>query len=204
MFCPNCKCEFEGWTDKCPDCHIPLVAELPPTSQRAAEAIPYQALVELVKESGGQISVEILATDIATEKKWGFPHLGYGYAWTRHMRGFQENLQAELSTVEVGKSRGWSFPYFAYGFAWEKRMEGVIGGNQITLEVTKVQRERKWRFPYLGYGYAWAESMSGRCGEQLKADLQTTQVGKRREWGFPYFSFGFAWINKAVLTISSV
>src|SRR5579871_2246613 len=34
MFCPNCGTEYrEGFT-QCADCHIPLTAQLPPTSQQ--------------------------------------------------------------------------------------------------------------------------------------------------------------------------
>lgn len=30
MYCPRCRSEFEAWVATCPDCDVPLVAELPP------------------------------------------------------------------------------------------------------------------------------------------------------------------------------
>lgn len=33
-FCPECRDEFEDWVKTCPDCKVPLVAELPPKLPR--------------------------------------------------------------------------------------------------------------------------------------------------------------------------
>jgi hypothetical protein len=32
-YCPQCRDEFQDWVKDCPDCKIPLVAELPPQSE---------------------------------------------------------------------------------------------------------------------------------------------------------------------------
>ena len=36
MFCPNCRDEFQDWVKMCPDCHVNLVDNLPPSSKPPA------------------------------------------------------------------------------------------------------------------------------------------------------------------------
>ena len=201
MFCPKCRCEFVGWTGKCPVCKTPLVEKSPPMPATANEPISYEALVDLVRENGGQLRIDVSTTDVGMQKKWGFPYFGFGFAWTKGMRGALNDIQVDLRATEVGMEKKRRFPYFGYGFAWAKRVQGTIGGNEVTLTAGKVATEKKRRFPYFGSGFAWTQEMSGECGGQLKVDLLTTDVGRDKKWGFPYRGYGFAWANKGVLTL---
>ena len=202
MFCPKCRCEFVGWTGKCPNCKTLLVEGLSPIPETADKPISYEALVDLVRENGGQLRIDLSTTDVGMEKKWGFPYSGYGFAWAKTMQGDFDDILVDLTTTEVGMEKKESFPYRGYGFAWAKAMRGYIGGNKVTLTAKKVAREKKWSFPYSGYGSAWTQEMSGECGGQLKADLLTTDVGRHKGWGFPYLGYRFAWANSSILTLT--
>ena len=73
----------------------------------------------------GGNEVTLTATKVEMERKWRFPYLGYGYAWTQEMSGNCGNqLRAEFVTTEVGREKKWSFPYRGYGYAWMKK--GVL------------------------------------------------------------------------------
>jgi hypothetical protein len=45
-WCPQCGYEYERWVEQCPECKVPLVAELPP------ELTPTTELLEAVYETG--------------------------------------------------------------------------------------------------------------------------------------------------------
>lgn len=201
MYCSNCRCEFDGWVGNCPNCRTPLREKPSHVQEFSSNPISYEALVDLVRENGGQLSVELSTTDVGMQKKWGFPYFGYRYAWVKRMQGADKGISVDLSITDVGTEKRWSFPYRGYGYAWEKRMEGNIGGNKITLMATNVRKEKKWSFPYSGYGYAWTQEMSGECGAQLNATLITTDVGRKKGWGFPYLGYGSAWAKKGLLTL---
>ena len=81
MFCPKCRCEFVGWTGKCPNCKTLLVEGLSPIPETADKPISYEALVDLVRENGGQLRIDLSTTDVGRHKGWGFPYLGYRFAW---------------------------------------------------------------------------------------------------------------------------
>ena len=202
MYCPECKCEFEGWTGKCPNCRTPLVEGSPLIEEIAEEPISYEALVELVRENGGSLGIDLSASEVGKEMRRRFPYSGHGYAWTRRMQGVFNNILVDLATTEAGKERKERFPYRGFGFAWAKTIQGNVAGNQVTLTATEVGTDRKWSFPYSGFGYAWTQEMSGQCGDELKVDLRTTDVGRRRRSGFPYLGYGFAWASKGVLTLT--
>jgi hypothetical protein len=202
MFCPECRCEFVGWTGKCPGCKTPLVAKAPSVLCVSHEPIPYEALVDLVRESGGQLMIDLSTTEVERERKWRFPYLGYGRAWAKRMQGAFDDVPVDLVTTEVGRGRKWTFPYIGYGFGWAKSMRGNAGGNEVVLTAKKVGMDKKWGFPYFGHGYAWTQEMSGECGDQLEADLSTTDVRTQRKWGFPYLGYGFAWADKCTLTLT--
>lgn len=201
MYCPNCQCEFDGWKNRCPQCRSALLDEPHPASESTHLPLTYPELVELVKSQGGEVQINLFAAGVKRKRKWRMPYLGYGYAWTKKMRGEFDGIAMKVETREEGRSRKWSFPYFGYGYAWIKNMEGSIGGHQISLTVRKVRKKRKQRFPYLGYGFAWAEELEGCCGDQLYAHLQTTEVGKKMERQFPYFGYGFAWEKQGTLRL---
>jgi hypothetical protein len=202
MYCPECKVEYQGWKSNCPVCQAVLLESKPTTVHPNGDPIRYDELVEIVRENGGSLTIELTATKIEKKRGRGFPYLGRGYAWAKEMEGAQEPLAARLSTTEVGRKRGYQFPYFGFGYAWEKAMQGEVSGNPVTLKAVKVARERKIAFPYQGYGRAWVQAMSGECGEALQADLKITEVKQRKEHGFPYFGFGYAWANAGELTLS--
>lgn len=202
MYCPQCHCEYTGWTEKCPACKSVLLDKKPGVIDVEAAPIDYADLVEAVRENGGSLTIEMVATDIVTKRGRQFPYLGRGYAWAKQMEGVCDGLTIKLTTTKVGRERKWAFPYFAYGFAWEQEMQGSVGGNALTLKAEKVTRESQMRFPYAGYGRAWVQSMSGKCGEALEATLTIIEVQQRRKYGFPYFGFGFAWANAGELTLT--
>ena len=86
MYCPNCRCEYEGWIGNCPDCRTPLLAEPPHVQEISSKPISYEALVDLVRENGGELSIDLSTTDVGMQKKWGFPYFGYRYAWVKRMQ----------------------------------------------------------------------------------------------------------------------
>jgi hypothetical protein len=202
MLCPKCRCEFVGWTDRCPTCGIPLVENRPLGGGTAGKTITYEELVNLVIENGGQLEIALSATDIGTEKEWSFPYFGYGFAWTKASQGSFKSIPVEVATTSVGRSRKRRFPYLGYGFAWAKEVQGHIGGNPFAATATQVAMEQKRRFPYFGYGYAWTQEMTGECGEQLGVALSAGDVGRKQEWGFPYKGHGFAWANTFSLRLT--
>lgn len=204
MYCPTCRRKFVGWTRTCPECQVPLFHELPPLAQKAGQPIAYAALVDLVREQGGQLSVEITATEVGRQHTWNFPYFGYGYAWARHMQGTLNDVLVDLDTTKVGRQHVQRFPYQGYGFAWVKEMHGEIGGNKVHLAATKVDREMKWTFPYFGYGYAWTEELTGTCGDQLRATLRITGVGRQREQRFLFRGYGFAWEKRGTFVLALV
>jgi hypothetical protein len=202
MYCPNCQCEYVGWTGSCPECKTALIEHKPEDLEKGGQTISYEDLLALVKEHDGNLEIQCSTVSIEKDRTWTFPYFGFGYAWSTRMVGSSDDLTVELTTTEVGKSKRRGFPYDGFGFAWEKRMLGKIGGNELALQASKVNREKKWRFPFLGYGRGWTEEMSGECGDQLKAHFMTTDVGRSREWRFPYRGYGFAWVKRGVLSLS--
>jgi hypothetical protein len=202
MYCPTCKCEFQGWKDRCPVCRRPLVDGLISRPQTSLKSIPYDDLVNIVEKSGGQLEIELSTIEVGRERKLAFPFRGYGFAWAARMHGLFNNISVDLQTVEVGKDTDWGFPYQGYGFAWEKKLEGTVSGNKFILESDKVCREKKFLFPYRGHGYAWTQELSGECGNQLKVNLKTTEIGKDNGWFLFYFGLGYAWISRAIICVS--
>jgi len=67
MHCPECKCTYGSWT-ACPICKIPLVENVPPDSGPESDPISYEALVEQVRTAGGQLTVELSATDVGVRQ----------------------------------------------------------------------------------------------------------------------------------------
>ena len=203
MYCPECRCEFIGWTARCPTCKTPLVEQAPPVPTATERPVSHEALVDLVRENGGQLSIDVSTTDVGSKRTWSFPYFGYGLAWAKRMQGVLDDVLVDLQTTEVGGEKGRGFPYVGYRYAWASRMQGHVGGNEVTLAVTKVAKEKRRSFPYFGYGFAWTQEMSGGCGDQLRVVLSSTDVGRRRARRFPYRGFGYAWANKATLTLTT-
>jgi len=202
MYCSTCECEFDGWTGKCPNCKNPLQEGKPPVPRFGDESVTYESLVDIIREYGGTLDIELTAIEIGKSRATRFPYSGYGYAWTKRMQGAREGIAVDLTTTEVGKDKKWAFPYQGHGYAWREELQGSIGGHEAALSAKKVIRRKKWSFPYKGYGYAWTDEMVGDCGQDIKIELKTTQVGKNRRWMFPYFGFGYAWVNEGILTLS--
>ena len=201
MYCPRCRCEFAGWTKRCPDCRTPLVENPPPVADTAKVRLPYAELVNLVRDQGGQVVVALSTTDVGMDRKWGFPYFGYGFAWAKRMHGAFGHYVLNISTTEVRRETRWRFPWLGSGYAWAKTMSGRIGGNQIELAVTKVSRDSGWTFPYFGQGFAWAQELSGHCGDELEVNVVVTDVGRKKAWRFPYLGHGYAWARAGGLTL---
>lgn len=140
MYCPECKCEYVGWKGRCPVCKAVLLRKKPTIVEIAEHTIPYDELVDLVKERGGYISIDLSTTSVGMKQGTRFPYLGRGYAWMKQMQS------AEMR-----------FPYLGYGYAWVGEMSGKCGDQfKVELSIIEVDKERKWKFPYFGYGFAWA------------------------------------------------
>lgn len=204
MYCSKCDCEFEGWSGKCPNCKNPLQEGKLPIPRINDEPITYESLIEIVRKNGGTLDIDLAAIEVEKTRATRFPWLGYGYAWTKRMKGVYEGITVDLNTTVVGKDKKWSFPYQGHGYAWRQELQGRIGGNEATLTAMKVTRKKRWSFPYHGYGYAWTEEMAGECGKDIKIELMTTEVGKIRRWMFPYFGFGYAWVKEGVLSLTLI
>lgn len=202
MYCSTCECEYDGWTGNCPNCKNALEDGGPPPSRIHDETIAYETLVQIIKDHGGRLDIDLTTIEVSKTKSIRFPYLGYGFAWTKRMEGSREGIVVDLITSEVGKDRKWAFPYQGHGFAWRQELQGKIAGNMATLTAKKVTRKKSWSFPFKGYGYAWTEEMTGDCGQDIKIKLTTTQVGKNRRWQFPYFGYGYAWVNEGILSMS--
>jgi hypothetical protein len=204
MYCPECKCEYEGWSGECPVCKAALVAASTTIVENSGGSTPYDALVKLVRDNGGRLDFELTTVEVGRERKWSFPYFGFGYAWAKRMKGVSRDIAVDLATIDVGKDRIRRFPYLGYGFAWRREMRGHVGGNEVRLQARKVARRKTRSFPYFGYGRAWTELMVGECGDRLEAELQTVEVLRKKDWRFPYQGYGFAWAGKAMLTLKCI
>jgi len=202
MYCPECHCEFSGWTGKCPACRTPLVQREPFTMKTSGKMVSYEDLVSMVRERGGRLHIDLVTTDVGQAKKYSFPYQGHGFAWAKQMQGAIDDLMVDLQTTEVGMAKKHQFPYQGYGYAWERQIQGHIGGNALALKATEVISDKKWDFPYFGFGFAWAKELTGECGSHLTAALVTTEVARDKKYRFPYLGYGFAWVDKAVLTLT--
>lgn len=202
MYCSTCECEFEGWTSWCPNCKNQLDEGGYPEAESNREDVPYQVLVDTIREEGGSIEIELATVAVSKSKATRFPWLGYGYAWAKRMQGNNHGITADFVTSDIGKDRKYSFPYRGHGYAWRKEMGGNLAGHDAALTVKKMTRKKRWSFPYFGYGYAWTELMTGSCGEEINLELITTDVGKNRRIMFPYFGYGYAWVKNAKLRVT--
>jgi hypothetical protein len=202
MYCPKCKCDFVGWTGKCPIDGASLVTPSPVPDRLAHPPVPYETIVDLIRENNGSYQIELRTIEVVRARKMSFPYRGYGFAWAKKMVGQINGIAVDLHIDEIGKNKGWGFPYQGYGFAWEKQMRGWIGGHEINLSATEVAHEKKFLFPYRGHGYSWAGELTGDCGKLIRAEMKTIEVGRDKNWFFFYFGFGYAWISRATLNLS--
>ena len=203
MFCPACRCEFSGWTGKCPDCGTLLVSEGHAVASTQGTALSYNELIDLVKKNGGKLIIDVSTTEVGIEKKWSFPYFGYGYAWSAGMYGSYNDIAVDLTASDIGKVKKMIIPWFGYGYAWVKTMHGSIGGNEVILHVKKVNTNKSWFFKF-GFGFAWTQEMSGKCGDRLNVEIVTTEVGRKKEFGFPWRGYGYAWAKKGKMTLSLI
>ena len=122
MFCPQCRTEFIGWRGKCPDCKVLLVDQLSPELGSVEKILPYNDLVDLVKKNNGQISIGLIPAEVERQKKWRFPFLGYGYAWTEELSGeCGADLKVSVTITDVNRKKSLEFPYLGYGYAWARK-----------------------------------------------------------------------------------
>lgn len=202
MYCPKCKCEFIGWTGKCPTDGTLLTQTSPLPDKPTHAEVPYHALVDLIRENNGSYEIELRTAEVGRERKMSFPLRGYGFAWAKTMVGEIGSITVDLHVAEIGKKKEWGFPYQGYGFAWEQQMRGWIGGHEISLSATEVAHEKKLLFPFRGHGYSWADELTGGCGKLIRAKMKTREVGRDRSWFLVYFGFGYSWISRATLVLS--
>ena len=96
MFCTSCKCEFEGWSGRCPNCREPLVEDAVLFAEGDAHPVSYKALVDILKASDGQLQVPLTTTAVGMERKWSFPYFGFGAAWAKRMQSASKEVSIDL------------------------------------------------------------------------------------------------------------
>jgi hypothetical protein len=202
MYCAHCDCEFDGWRVKCPNCKNLLQEGKPIINNEELKPVEYDSILQTIRDNGGTLNIVVNAREVGKSKSLRFPYAGFGYAWTKRMRGMADGIGVDLSTIKVGKDRKRGFPYLGHGFAWQQEMQGLIGGHEVNLTAKKVIRKKSWGFPYRGFGYAWTDEMAGQMGDQIQVTVKSTAVKKKRGWQFPYFGFGYAWVKDGTLALS--
>ena len=179
MFCPTCSCEYAGWTGKCPFCGKSLVIKEQAVNNKQEKTLSYKELIDIVRENGGKLVIDVSTTEVGFEKKYSFPYFGYGFAWAAKMNGSCDDVGIDFTAVDIGKKKISTFPWVGLGYAWVKTMRGTIGGNEVVFQVNKVDMKKSWVF-YFGFGFAWTQEMCGKCGDRLKAEIVTTDVGRKK------------------------
>ena len=96
MYCENCRCEYSGWRGKCPVCKAEIMEVDRKISPDVTKPVPYDALVNTVRNHGGEIKAVLSATDVVRVQRWGFPYFGYGYAWEKGLSGNIDDIPVEL------------------------------------------------------------------------------------------------------------
>ena len=94
MYCSTCECEFNGWTGNCPNCKNPLLDRKPQSPRIIDESITYETLVNIVRDHGGSLEIDLNAIEVGKTKSTRFPWLGYGYAWTKKDAGLSRGDQS--------------------------------------------------------------------------------------------------------------
>ena len=103
MSCPECGHEHENEAaTECPDCSVPLTEEPPAGGVLADGSIAYGALVQLVREAGGQLKIDLSTTNVGKKRTQGFPWRGYKVAWAKSMQGSLGGDVIELETTDLG------------------------------------------------------------------------------------------------------
>ncbi|NQT97438.1 MAG: hypothetical protein HQ562_06825 [Candidatus Marinimicrobia bacterium] len=163
----------------------------------------YEALVDLVKNNQGRLTLDLVAVDIDREANTNFTNSGLSCAWTKKMQGgYNGALPVELVTTDTGRYTKRNILGIGYGFAWAKKMRGKLGDMEFDLIATRVIKKREKRLLAFGYSYAWVEQMTGEIGPRLKLRFTTTDVGQEKKSSFLGFGSGFGWSNKAELVIT--
>lgn len=121
MYCPMRECESKGWTGKCPNCKSPLQGGKPPLQNSSQQQVDYDSLVDIVKERGGTLNIQLKASEVSKTRATRFPWIDFGYAWTEEMSGeCGRDRLIELKNNEVKKIQSWFFSYLGFGYAWVK------------------------------------------------------------------------------------
>jgi hypothetical protein len=88
MFCPNCRAEYREGIERCPDCEVPLVAELEeaePGEPDAKLVKVFQtgeaAIIPVVESVLGGAGIEFLAKGEEVQDLFGLGRLGTNYSY---------------------------------------------------------------------------------------------------------------------------
>jgi len=136
MYCPKCECDFVGWTGKCP-IDGTLLVELSPIPDKPTHApVPYETIVDLIRENSGSYEIELRTTEVGRDRKMSFPYRGYGFAWAEELAGdCGKSIRADMKTVDVGRDKNWFLFYFGLGYAWVRRATLVLSlADNISLK----------------------------------------------------------------------
>ncbi len=203
MYCNTCHCEFAGWRTKCPVCRQELSPKVSDSQQLPGRVISQDKLVELIKTAGGQLTIDVISTDVGKYRKSYFPGFGFGYAWSKSMQGLVNgDIVVDLKTTSVGQDKSWNILCFGFGYAWIQKMGGSIGGLPFELKTIKIGKDRQFNILGFGYGFAWAAEMTGMIGHDIDVHLKVTEVSRHKEFIILKLGYGYAWERKAQLTLS--
>ena len=100
MYCPQCRVEYREGFYECADCHVPLVAELPPEPEPGPRPQPTDKL-ELVTVLEGDNPVQLSLAKAVLEDA-GIPYMGKGPAF-RSRSGFGLFGAAGPSWIQVSQ-----------------------------------------------------------------------------------------------------
>ena len=190
-----------------PNPQVQVIETTQPTKPVVYKNISYDALVDLVRQNGESLEIEMFTIDVGKEnERPTISYAGYGYGWANKMQGsLEQNILATINATDVSKTNERpTISYAGYGHAWMNKAEGSIAGNKFELTATKVgKKNERPTISYAGYGHAWTQEMYGDLGNLLNVSLITTDYKTENERPtISYAGYGHAWMNKAKLTIS--
>ena len=108
MFCPQCRAEYREGVTECPQCGVPLVAELP--AEEAGEpgtklvriyATGEAAIIPVVESVLASAGIEYLAKGEEVQDLFGFGRMGTNYSYIAGPVEFMVREEDEAAAREA-------------------------------------------------------------------------------------------------------